>query len=152
PELECVVLGADHETLVERLLDGRFELALVAWPCAEALASSLSPLVVLREPVVLVAHPPHPVARGARISPEALAPEARPLLRMRWWPAHDPAVTRIAQLSGTFVEVTMEAGRHLVRQGVGAGFFTRTYVAEDLARGELKEVRVQPFPRLFRRA
>jgi LysR family transcriptional regulator, low CO2-responsive transcriptional regulator len=150
PELECAIGSADHEALAERVLGGAYELALIAWPCPEALAGSLSALVVLREPVVLVAHPRHPVARRAQISPEALARDARPLLRVRWWPAHDPAVTRLAQLSGTYVDVPIETARHLARHGVGAGFFTRTYVAEDLARGELKEVRVHAFPTLWR--
>src|SRR5712691_5659960 len=150
PELECVVTSADHEVLVERLLDGVVELALIAWPCSEALAASLTPLLLLREPVVLAAHPRHAVARRGRISTEALSRLARPLLRLRWWPIHDPAITRLAQDSGTFVEVAMESARHLVRHGLGAGFFPRTYIAEDLARGELKEVRVLRFPRLFR--
>jgi DNA-binding transcriptional LysR family regulator len=150
PDLECTVRSGDHEVLVERLLDGIVELALIAWPCSEALAASLSPLILLREPVVLVAHPRHPIARRGAVSPAELARKARPLLRLRWWPAHHPAVTRLAQASGTFVEVPMETARHLVRHGTGAGFFTRTYIAEDVARGDLKEVRVHPFPRLFR--
>jgi LysR family transcriptional regulator, low CO2-responsive transcriptional regulator len=150
PDLECVMTSGDHEAVVERLLDGIVELALIAWPCSEALAASLSPLLVLHEPVALVAHPRHPIARRPRISPGELARKARPLLRLRWWPAHHPEITRLAQASGTFVEVPMETARHLVRHGVGAGFFTRTYVAEDLARGELREVRVHPFPRIFR--
>src|SRR6266481_979798 len=67
PELECVVTSADHEVLVERLLDGVVELALIAWPCSEAVAASLTPLLLLREPVVLAAHPRHAVARRGRI-------------------------------------------------------------------------------------
>jgi DNA-binding transcriptional LysR family regulator len=40
----------------------------------------------------------------------------------------------------------MDTGRHLAREGVGVGFFTRTFVAEDLAEGRLVEVAVTDFP------
>jgi DNA-binding transcriptional LysR family regulator len=150
PEIECSLKAADHEALVELLLDGIIELALVAWPCSEALAANLVPLLVLHERVVLVAHPRHAIAADGSVSPGELARRARPLLRLRWWQAHEPEITRLAQLSGTFVEVPMEIGRQLVRSGVGAGFFTRTFIAEDMARGDVKEVRVRSFPPLFR--
>jgi DNA-binding transcriptional LysR family regulator len=44
----------------------------------------------------------------------------------------------------------MEPGRHMVMNGVGAGFFPRTYVAEELARGELSEIRVPGLAPLHR--
>jgi DNA-binding transcriptional LysR family regulator len=44
----------------------------------------------------------------------------------------------------------MEPGLHLVVNGVGAGFFPRTYVAEDLARGALSEIRVPGLAPLHR--
>ena len=68
---------------------------------------------------------------------------ARPLLRLRWWQSHDPRISRLAEQSETSVEVAMETGRRLVASGVGAGFFARTYIAEELARGTLTEVPVR---------
>ena len=37
----------------------------------------------------------------------------------------------------------MEAARHLVKRGVAAGFFSRTYIAEDLERKDLTELMVR---------
>ena len=37
----------------------------------------------------------------------------------------------------------METGRYLVLHGIGVGFFTRTYIADDLAAGALREVVVR---------
>jgi hypothetical protein len=37
----------------------------------------------------------------------------------------------------------METGRYLVLHGAGAGFFTRTYIAGDLARAALVEIPVR---------
>jgi len=44
----------------------------------------------------------------------------------------------------------METGRYLVLQGAGAGFFTRTYIASDLAAAALSEIPVRGFPPLTR--
>jgi len=150
PDVECTMRSGDHETMAAFVLDGVVDLALIAWPCSEALAASLTPLVRLHEPVVLVAHPRHPLARRRRVTPDDVSRSSDPLLRLRWWPVHDPAITRLAQASGRHVEVPMEAARHLLLAGVGAGFFTRTYIREDLARGALAAIAVHPFPKLFR--
>jgi DNA-binding transcriptional LysR family regulator len=129
--------------MVEMLLDGLVEIAILAWPAPEGAAATLAPLLVFREPVVLVAHPRHPLAARKVVSQEDLVRKARPLLRLRWWPSHHPELLRLAQAAGTSVDVTMEAARRMVLDRVGAGFFTRTYIADDLARGWLKEVRVR---------
>lgn len=150
PEVECTARAADHELLVELLLDGILELAVVAWPCREA--TQFTPLVVLREPVILVAHPRHPLGRRREVTQDEVVRTARPLLRLRWWQTHHPDLLRLADLSGTAVEVSMETARQLVLQGVGAGFFTRTYIAEDLAARRLKEVAVRGMPRVVREA
>jgi DNA-binding transcriptional LysR family regulator len=141
PRVECHVRSGDHEFLLRLLLDGIVDLALTVWPCTSAV--ELTPLFVFREPVVLVAHPRHPLARSRQVTRDEVARLARPLLRMRWWQSHDPRILRLAEQSETSVEVAMETGRRLVASGVGAGFFTRTYIAEELERGTLAEIRVR---------
>jgi DNA-binding transcriptional LysR family regulator len=143
PDVECWVRSGNHEDMVEMLVDGLVEVAILTWPAPEGRAASLAPLLVLREPVVLVAHPRHPLAARATVSKEELVRKARPLLWLRWWPTHHPELARLARASGTAVDVTMEAARRMVLDRVGAGFFTRTYIADDLARGTLKELRVR---------
>ena len=152
PDVECSVRSADHEVLVDMLLDGLFDLALITWPCRPAVAAQLLPLLLLEEPVVLVAHPRHALSKRGRPGESDVARLARPLLRLRWWQTYHPEVTRLAELSGTSVEIPKETARHLVLQGIGAGFFTRTFVADDLARGALREIRVAGLPRIVRDA
>jgi len=65
------------------------------------------------------------------------------LLKLRWWQTHDPTLLALAEKAGVSLEVPMEAARCLVRDSTAVGFFPRTYVAEDLARGELVPVRVR---------
>jgi len=148
PRVECTLKAANHEVLLQYLLDGLVDLALVVWPCASAV--ELTPLFVFREPVVLVAHPRHPLARAGRATREDVARLARPFLRLRWWQSHHPQLEELARLSDSAVEVSMEMGLHLVSNGIGAGFFTQTYIAEEVARGTLSEIRVAGMAPIFR--
>jgi LysR family transcriptional regulator, low CO2-responsive transcriptional regulator len=141
PQVDCTIKSGDHEVVLQLLLDGIVDVALTVWPCTSAV--ELTPLFVFREPVVLVAHPGHALARRRRVTREEVARLARPLLRLRWWQSHHPQIARLAEESETAVEVAMEAGRRLVSSGVGAGFFTRTYIAEELDRGTLVQIRVR---------
>jgi DNA-binding transcriptional LysR family regulator len=148
PQVECAIKSAAHEILLQLLLDGIIDVALTLWPSTSAV--ELTAIFVFREPVVLVAHPRHPLARSRRATRDDVARLARPLLRLRWWQAHHPLVVQLAERSKTAVDVAMEPGRHLVVNGVGAGFFPRTYVAEELARGVLSEIRVPGLAPLHR--
>jgi len=141
PEVDLTVRSGDHELVVAQLVDGLAELGILTWPCVEAEASQLQPLLGFREPVPLVVGRGHPLARRAGgVTQDELARESRPFIRLRWWKAHAPEVTRIAERSGVTQDLPMETARQLLLTGVGAGFFTRTYVADDLARGELVAV------------
>jgi DNA-binding transcriptional LysR family regulator len=150
PGLECVTKATDHEHVLELLWDGLCELGLCAWPCTEAFAADLEPLLLLREPVLLVAAPSHPLARLKKLQQDDLVRLARPLHRLRWWRYHHPEIIRLAEASGTSVEVPMETARHLVVNGLGVGFFTRTYIMDDLAAGRLAPLLVRDLAPIHR--
>jgi LysR family transcriptional regulator, low CO2-responsive transcriptional regulator len=149
PRVDVWMRSGDHEALLEQLLDGLLDLALLTWPVPEPAASALGAVLLLREPVPLVVHPRHALA-GREADAAAVAVHAAPLIRLRWWQAHHPAVTALADRAPRAVELPMETARQLVASGTGAGFFARTYVADDLARGDLAEVAVRDLPRLHR--
>ncbi len=148
PGVEYTIRSANHEVLLEMLLDGVIDAALTVWPATAAV--ELRPVFTFREPIMLIAHPKHPLARRRRVTAADVAELARPLFRLRWWPAHDPRVLALADQSRSRVDVAMEPALHLVRSGIGAGFFSRTFVAADLARKGLREVRVHGFAPLDR--
>ncbi|HET9597879.1 MAG TPA: LysR family transcriptional regulator, partial [Anaeromyxobacteraceae bacterium] len=150
PAVECAVRAGDHERIVSLLLDGLVDVGVVTWPCAESAAAALQPLLHLREPVVLVAAPGHPVARRRRVTQDELAASGAPLVRLRWWQEHHPAIDRLAARTRPPLELPMETARTLVLAGDALGFFTRTYVSEDLARGGLTAVEVADMPPLQR--
>jgi DNA-binding transcriptional LysR family regulator len=150
PNVDCALKSADHEVLVELLLDGIIELALIAWPCTEAVEAELTPLFVFHEPVLLIAHPKHALGLRRMVTQDEVSRLARPLLRLRWWQTHHPKISALAERTGTAIEVSMETARHLVTHGVGAGFFTRTYIADPLASGTVTEVAVRGLGPIFR--
>jgi DNA-binding transcriptional LysR family regulator len=150
PTLDCTVKGGDHELVVGLLLDGLAELGLVVWPCTDAGVADLQAILLLREPVVLAVAPSHPLAGRGPVPLAEVARQARPFFRLRWWQRHHPRLEELARRSGTSVELTMEAGRTLALAGVGGGFFVRTYLAEELARGALVVVPVSDLPPLTR--
>ena len=150
PDVECLVKAGDHEHVLSLLWDGLVELGLLAWPFSQAGAAELKPLFVFSESVPLVAHPRHPLASRRRVSRTELLELGRPLFRLRWWPEHHPALDELVRAAGPVLELPMETARALVIAGHGVGFFTRTFIAEDLAAGRLVTLEVRDMPRITR--
>jgi LysR family transcriptional regulator, low CO2-responsive transcriptional regulator len=152
PEVDCLIKTAEHESLLKLLLDGIIELALVAWPCPPALETELCALQTLHEPVVLAASPRHPLAKARQVSELDLVRLARPLYRLRWWPAHHPAVVRLTEQGHGVLDLPMETALQLTRSGVGAGFFTQALIADELRHGTLEQVEVRGLEPLSRKS
>jgi DNA-binding transcriptional LysR family regulator len=84
------------------------------------------------------------------VSADDVALLSRPLMRLRWWPEHNPRVTELADRSGIAMDLPMEVARHLVLAGIGAGFFVRTYVRTDLATGALVKIPIRGMASIHR--
>jgi DNA-binding transcriptional LysR family regulator len=152
PQVECSMRSGDHEFVLQLLADGVVELGVIAWPCRDAAARELTSLLVLRERVLLVAHPRHPLARRKSVSRRELVELGRPLLRLRWWPSHHPELSRLADEAGSMLEIPMQAARHLALQGAAVGFFPQLLVGEELAARTLVEVAVPDLAPIERRS
>jgi DNA-binding transcriptional LysR family regulator len=135
---------------MQLLLDGVVSLALVAWPCPEALVTELSRLLTMRERVVLVAAPSHPLARMHVPTADDVAALAQPLLVLHWWLELPAPLARLATGAASRIDVPMDTGRHMVLRGSGAGFFPWMQVAELIHSGALCEVAVRDLPPLER--
>jgi DNA-binding transcriptional LysR family regulator len=148
--VELLVKAGEHENVVDWLRDRIIELGLLVWPCPESVATPMQPLLRLREPVVLVVSAGHPLARQSSISYAELLRAAHPFLSLRWWKTIHPVITEIATQSQSSIVVSMESAQHMVRAGIGMGFFTRTRVLDDLQSGALVELRVRDMQPLYR--
>jgi len=150
PDVECGMRSGDHEFVLQLLADGVVELGIIAWPCRDAAARELTSLFVLRERVVLVAQPRHPIARRKSVSRAELVELGRPFLQLRWWQSHHPELARLADESNSALEIPMQAARHLALQGAAVGFFPELLIGEDIERGALAEVAVRDLPPIER--
>jgi len=104
----------------------------------------------LRERVLLVVSADHPLARRGRITYADLLAAAKPFLSLRWWKTLHPTIAQIAAQSQSSITVSMDSARHMVRAGIGLGFFTRVYVLDDLKSGVLVELTVDDLEPLVR--
>ena len=150
PEVEVLVRAGRHAQLVELFHDAVVRLALVAWPSHNVLTGDVEVLMTLREPVVLVAAPSHPLARRRAaeesIDQDAVLALARPFLLLRWWLVLPPAVASLAERARPVVDVPMDTGRQMVLGGVGAGFFPWMQVADSVRAGRLVALDVADLP------
>lgn len=152
PRVDWSVRQGEHERALELLLDGAVDLSIISWPVADTASADLVELLRFEEPIILVADPKHPLARvpNRTLTVEELLRIGRPLLCLRWWPTHHPDMLRLAERSGTTIDVPMDTARNLVLRGAAVGFFTRAYIAEDLEDGRVVEVRVSDGPTFSR--
>jgi DNA-binding transcriptional LysR family regulator len=150
PQVEVLVRAGRHENLVELLLDGVIGMALIAWPCADTLATDLDVLLALREPVVFAAATGHPLTKRSDVDEDAIAEAARPFLLLRWWLTLPAPVARVAQRARPTLDVPMDTGRQMVLNGGGAGFFPWMQVADLIDAGRLAALPVRGLPPLVR--
>ncbi len=137
PALDVYVRGGSQQKVAELLCDGVVELGLLAWPCVDAPMVELAPVLQLREEVVLAVPRGHALAGRAAVSEEEVAAHCAPLLLVRWWQTTHARVARIAGQARAVANVPPETARTLLCAHAGIGFFTRPYLADLLASGEV---------------
>ncbi|MBX3080782.1 MAG: LysR family transcriptional regulator [Anaerolineae bacterium] len=150
PDVELLVRGTDHTALVDMLLDRVVELALITWPCTDSLNAEMTPLLHLHEPVILVAPPSHPLARQETVTQAEVLHHARPFIVLRWWQTMHPTIVRLASQAHSRLDLNMDSARHMVIGGTGIGFFTKMYISEALATGQVVEIKVTDLAPLYR--
>lgn len=150
PQAECYVRGGSQQKVIELLRDGVVELGLATWPCANPPQAELEPLLLLRERVVPIVPRRHPLAGQAAVSADELAGQAAPLLLVRWWQATPALVARVVARAPSVANVPPETARALLREGVGASFFTEPQAAELLESGVCAELTLAGEPPLWR--
>lgn len=150
PQVELLVKGGDHESVVGWLRDQLIEIGILVWPCPESVLTPMQVLMRWREPIVLVVGARHPLADKGAISYAELLSAAKPFLSLRWWKTMHPTLEQIAAQSESHMVVSMESARFMVRSGIGLGFFSRAFVLDDLHKGELVELTVHDLQPLHR--
>lgn len=150
PQVECKIKEGSHWQMVDQLTDGLIELALICWPCIDPLVTNLTPLIIMQDPVILVAHPNHPLSQYSSISQEHVALESNPFLLLQWWQVCPMPIARLAARASNAAEVPTDIGRYLISEGVGAGFFVEAVVQNELERKEFTELSLSDMNPIYR--
>ncbi len=149
-QVEMRIKGGDHESVVGWLRDGIVELGFIVWPCPESAVTPMQPLLRLRETVKPVVNAAHPFASRTSITYAELLSTAHPFFSLRWWKVLHPTIVQIAAQSQGDIAITMESALHMVKAGIGIGFFTQIFVADDVANGALHSLTVEDLKPLYR--
>ena len=150
PDVECSIQESDHWNLVKRLYDGVVELAFICWPCLDPIIADMTPVVHIREPVVLAVPNTSPLAKHTSITQDELLIHADPLLMTRWWQVTPMAITRLMNQAKTVLDVPMDTGRFLIKHGIGMGLFTEAAISPALEAGQVIALPVSDLPPTFR--
>jgi DNA-binding transcriptional LysR family regulator len=122
--------------IVQELSDGMVRLGLVTWSYVRGTVD-LDVLARLREPLVAVAAPGHPLANRAAITIDELIRDANPYHETIWGTAHDARIVGTAQRSWTDHELPHGLIRKLIVNGSGAGFLPVSVISDDVDAGRL---------------
>jgi LysR family transcriptional regulator, low CO2-responsive transcriptional regulator len=146
PEVEGDIRGGDQWQLMELLADDVIELAIICWPLENSLLTDVTPLFTIHEPIVLVVRPEHPLTELKTVTRADLLAHAHPFLLLRWWQTTPLELTTLASQAERVMDVPAEAGRIMILESAGAGFFPISVVKTDLERGEMREIQVVDLP------
>jgi DNA-binding transcriptional LysR family regulator len=136
PRIVLSIRTGHTPQIVQELRDGTVRLGLVTWSYVRG-SVDLEVLARLREPLVAVAAPGHPLASRPTLTIAELVREAEPYHETAWGTPEDARIVGPAQRSWPDHELPHGLIRQLIVRQVGAGFLPRSIVADDIAAGRL---------------
>ncbi|WP_404400269.1 LysR family transcriptional regulator [Pelagibacterium halotolerans] len=149
-DVDVIVMEGHHHHVTSMLHDRSVELGIIAWPNLDPLVPELYPLLIMRETVPLVLAP----HLAAKLPPRPLLGEVLALvprvISLRWWQVDPEGATALVRRAQTSVEIPTGPARKLALAGEGLGFFVRSAIAEQLANGDLVEIKPRDFDPLHR--
>jgi DNA-binding transcriptional LysR family regulator len=136
PHIVLSIRTGHTPQLIQELADGTLRLGFVTWSYVRGNVE-LDLLARLREPLVAVAAPRHPLAAREALTIHELIQGANPYHDTAWGTPEDARIAGTAQRSWTDHELPHGLMRQLIVQQIGAGFLPVSVVADDLAAGRL---------------
>lgn len=143
PGVKVEVFGHVSDRLPREVLDGNVDFALLAF---EPVDSDLESFPVLRDELVLILHPEHPLAKSESVTIDQLGRESFVAHNVKTG-SRQKVMEAFAQhhtpLNITLELATIETIKRFVQLKIGLGFVPRMCVAEELQQGSLATVPVQ---------
>ncbi|WP_226536491.1 LysR family transcriptional regulator [Fictibacillus halophilus] len=146
PHIGIVVHTGHNQELLEMLYEGYVKLCVMTYPFFN---TELRSLLHIREPLLLVTHPDHPLAQKDEIELNDIDDRANPYLLVDW--SVDAKRVQREMLTGrNDFEVPPQTAYDLLKSGMGVALLTETMVAKDIDQGTLVSLSVKAFPKLYR--
>jgi len=143
PQVKVEIFGHSSDHLARQVLDGNVDFALMAF---DPVDSDLESFPVLKDELVLIMHPDHPLTKRAAVTVEELGKESFVAHNVKTG-SRQRVIEVFAQhrtpLNITLELATIETIKRFVQLKIGLGFVPRMCVAEELERGSLATVPVQ---------
>lgn len=140
PSVDVVVREGRHNQVAAMLHEREVDLAVMCWPNLDPLLTTVEPLLVIREDVPLVATPELASKIGPKPTMADVLQNSPRFLTMNWWQIAPPAAISASLSARSRVELPTDAGRCLLQEGQGVGFFVRSAVRQSLEDGQLVEL------------
>ncbi|MFI8575359.1 LysR family transcriptional regulator [Rossellomorea aquimaris] len=149
PEIHVEIHTGHNQEILEMLYDGFIKMGLVTNPYYN---TDVKTILTLKEPLILVAHPSHPLASASdenRTSAEIIE-NSDPYIMVDWSTESKHWQKSMTNPSMNFIELPPPTALDLVLSNKGVAMVTESMVKNGLETNQL--VRIQPadFPLLYR--
>ncbi len=149
PDVTVTVLEKDSAGVIQDALEGRVELGIVGTKAQEA---QLSQTKIMEDEMFLIVPTDHPLAAKRVATVEDLATE--PFIMRESGSGTRRSIEQVLDKSGRWIsqlnvvaEVgSSEAVRQAIKAGLGISILSECAVADELAFGNLKKLKIRGFP------
>lgn len=148
PHIDVAIHTGHTREISEMLYEHYVHLGFVVGPFFRP---ELSPLLHIKEPLILVASPQHPLAQVEHITLADIASQSRPFFLIDWnfevkqWQSH-----LLAASPSSTIEVPPQTAYDLLMSGNGVALLTQAMVEQEVKTGRLVELCVPELPRFQR--
>jgi len=148
PNIDVAIHTGHTREIIEMLYEHYVHLGFVVGPFFHP---ELSPLLHMKEPLVMVTHPRHPLAQSKHITLSSVVSQSHPFFLIDWnvevkqWQSH-----LLASSPSSVIEVPPQTAYDLIMSGEGVALLTQAMVKQDVKAGRLVELSMQDIPRLQR--
>jgi DNA-binding transcriptional LysR family regulator len=144
PHIDVAIHTGHTREISEMLYEHYVHLGFVVGPFFHP---EISPLLHMKEPLILVTYPRHPLAQSDHITLSDIVSQSHPFFLIDWnfelkqWQSY-----LLAASPTSTIEVPPQTAYDLIMSGKGVAFLTRAMVEQEVKTGRLVELCVPQIP------
>ncbi|BCL80654.1 substrate-binding domain-containing protein [Ktedonobacteria bacterium brp13] len=148
PNIDVAIHTGHTREIIEMLIEHYVHLGFVVGPLRHP---EIAPLLHLKEPLMMVTHPQHPLAQSEHITLSDVVSQSHPFFLIDWsmevkqWQSH-----LLASSPSSMIEVPPQTAYDVIIRGRGVALLTQAMVNQDVKTGRLVELSLQERPHLQR--